>query len=173
MYRLPPDRSHVTIGFCAARGFFSRAIRWFGVGVYSHVTTLLPDRERVIDARLHGGVAVRPVSYLANERVFWVDIGCTGAQAKSVYNFLHAQVGKKYDVQGIIDFAVGVEQFHDWRYHTSAWFCDELAAASWIEAGIAKNPWLPLCRITPGASAILASQLDWRKSEFKITKGAV
>ncbi len=154
----------VTVGFCRGRGVFSHLIGWFGAGYYSHVTTLLPDQRTVIDARLRGGVARRPASYLASETVDWFRLECSGAQALAVYGFLTAQLGKQYDVEGIINFATGATKDNNWR-RRSAWFCDELAAASWIAAGIAKPtlPREPLNRLTPGGSALILSQLNFTR----------
>lgn len=164
----PSAESIVTVGFCRADGLFSRAIEWFGGSYYSHVTTLLPDRIRVLDARLHGGVAVRPASYLANTEVKWIDLVCTKQQANKIYAFLFSQVGKKYDTVGIWHFVTG--QIHDPNWSSrSAWFCDELAAASWIAGGIARPSLIPLPRLTPGSSAIMASQLNWRPSAFSLS----
>ena len=164
---LPKSPAVLTLGFCRGSGIFSRAIEWFGADHYSHVTTLLPDRRHVIDARLHGGVQIRPVSYLRSERVFWVDIGCSSAQQVSALSFLHAQVGKKYDVSGIVDFVTGYAHDHSWRKQT-AWFCDELAFAALIAGAIARPPWQPLFRLTPGACAAAVSQLQWKPSDFRV-----
>ena len=167
---LPADDTHVTLGFCRSNGFFSRAIEWFGAGGYSHVTSLLPDHLHVIDARLHGGVAKRPVGYLVGTDVTWIDIRCSNEQAQKFYAFLHKQIGKKYDVQGIVDFALGLTQPFRWTHPTSAWFCDELAAAALIDGTIARRPWQVLTRLTPGACGFMVSQLDWRKSKFTLRR---
>jgi len=158
-----PASEGVTVGFCRGGGIFSRAIEWFGAGYYSHVTTLLPDRQYVIDARLNGGVARRPLSYLKNVRIDWYTLVCNPAEQAKVYSFLYSQIGKKYDVQGIVDFVTGYNRDANWSKR-SAWFCDELAAASWIYAGIAKRPFpeMPVFRITPGGSALICSQLNCR-----------
>ncbi len=163
---LPNSPAVLTLGFCRGSGIFSRAIEWFGADHYSHVTTLLPDRRNVIDARLHGGVAIRPASYLQSERVFWVDIECTTAQQISALSFLRAQVGKRYDTTGIIDFVTGGAVDHSW-HKQSAWFCDELAFAALIAGKIARKPWQPLFRLTPGACAAAVSQLNWKPSDFR------
>ena len=171
VYRLPANPANdaaVTVGFCRGSGLFSSAIEWFGGSYYSHVTTLLPDRCHVIDARLSGGVAKRPVDYLRHEAIRWIDIECTQKQANAVYAFLFSQIGKKYDVQGIWHFVTGQMRDTNWT-RRSAWFCDELAAASWIDAEIAQPSIIPLPRLTPGASAIMASQLEWRPSRFSIS----
>jgi len=153
----------VTVGFCRGSGLASAAIGWFGGSYYSHVTTLLPDLRTVIDARLRGGVQRRPVSYLRGEQVDWYKLSCESSEANAVYRFLTAQLGKRYDVRGILDFVTGSNRDPHWT-RRDAWFCDELAAASWIAAGIAKRPFkhLPLFRITPGGSALIFSQLSYK-----------
>ncbi len=164
-----PEQPCVTIGFCRSRSVPSRLIEWFGAGHYSHVTTLMPDRVSVIDARLHGGVKRRPVSYLKNTRVTWVDLLCDSElQSLKVYSFLTAQIGKRYDITGIIDFVTGYNRDPNWKTK-SAWFCDELAAAACEYAGLVARPWFaPTFRLTPGAFAAMVSQCRIRFSTFKI-----
>jgi hypothetical protein len=164
------DPATVTLGFCRSRGIFSRAIEWFGAGGYSHVTSLLPDREHVIDARLNGGVQKRNVGYLSGTPIDWIDITCAVSESTKFYEFLHKQIGKKYDIEGIVDFALGLTQPFRWTHPTSAWFCDELAAAALIDAGIARRPWQVLTRLTPGACGFMVSQLDWQKSKFSLRR---
>jgi len=166
---LPQVPPGVTVGFCRGSGFLSRAIEWFGGGYYSHVTTLMPGQREVIDARLRGGVARRPVSYLKNEAVDWYRLQCSPAQCQAVYEFLTQQLGKRYDVRGIVNFVTGCNRDPNW-VRRSAWFCDELAAASWIHAGIARKPFpqIPLFRITPGGSALMFSQLEYSPVRIKI-----
>ena len=166
---LRPDIAYVTVGFCRARGIASRLIEWFGASYYSHVTTLCLDRQNVIDARLNGGVRRRPLSYLVKETIDWYALECTPEQLAAVMGFLSAQIGKRYDIRAIWHFVTGQVRDHNWTRRT-AWFCDELAAASWIQAGIAKRtmPTMPLYRITPGGSALILSQLKYRQVEVKV-----
>ena len=160
MYLLPPDYPDdvIRIGFCRARGIFSRAIEWFGAGYFSHVTTLLPGSKNVIDSRLHGGVRIRPISSLESDTIFWVDLICDStSQRTHVIDSLKSQLGKPYDQIAIWDFVTGSIQRRNWR-DTRSWFCDELAVWSWCTAGLREWPLLPLTRIDPGGSFLIAGQ---------------
>lgn len=125
----------ITLQFCAE---YFRDVPRFGLGYIpkaagsalirlgdtwasvSHVDTIMPDGTW-LGARLSGGVQARepyPVSYTMRIPV-WVP------DEQAYYGFLRAQIGKPYDVLGVVGFIPR----EDWR-QPNKWFCSELKAAA-------------------------------------------
>lgn len=157
----------LVVGFVRGKGISSDAIGWFGGGYWSHVTTLLPGGTHVLDARsdivqgIPEGVQIRPVDYLKDDECVWMGLPGTAAQVQKALDALHSQIGKPYDVQGIIDFADNERLDPNWQ-NESAWFCDELAAWSWIRGGwwnVDARLKLYPNRLTPGGAAFVIMAL--------------
>lgn len=94
-------------------------------GWATHVEAVLPDGS-LLGAHLQGGVAIRPAGYDKDvtTRELIVEIPVPQAEEQIFYDFLHSQVGKPYDLTGVIGLAVG----RNWR-EPDSWFCSELIAA--------------------------------------------
>lgn len=150
----------IKVRFCAAAGFLSGSIKWFGGSIFSHMANFLAD-GRIIDARDDNpcgngrGVQIRPGDYL-DSVARWIDveIACTPPQANAWEDALRSQVGKPYDERGILDFIIGSSRDRNWR-DQSAWFCDELGAWAQEEAGICPRLIAPTFKLTPGAVALV------------------
>lgn len=96
----------------------------------SHVDDIQPN-GKWLGARLSGGVQARdpyPVSYAVR-----IDVWVPDEQA--YYDYLLAQVGKPYDILGVVGFIPR----EDWR-QDNKWFCSELIAAALMHANPALRP---------------------------------
>ena len=103
MTALPPG---LTVGYVFGSAIASQAIEWSEAGAGpSHATTLARPGY-VIDARFRGGVALRPVNYLAGSAVRWFRLPAPDAAVSACIAFLEAQRGEPYAWQDILAFAV-------------------------------------------------------------------
>ena len=141
-------QSGLTVGFAYSTALTSRLIEYYEAGAGpSHATTLVKPGY-VIDARLSGGVALRPVSYLDRSLVHWYRIAAPEARVRDAIAFLTAQEGQRYAWQDILAFAVpGAFRKLTGAHHP--WMCSYLAAAAQVGAGILPKPPVGLERITP------------------------
>jgi len=139
--------------FVTGTGFTSKAVAWFGGGVFSHVDAVLSDGS-LLGARLDGGVSVRPPYYDHWSRRVVFSLPTTAQQDEQWRNFLVDQLGKPYDKTAIWGFATG----RDWREDDS-WFCSELAAAALEMAGGCPVLYTPANKITPSGLATVLSAL--------------
>ena len=135
----------IVLQFSYQRDLGADLIAYFGHGAgFSHVDAVLPDgsllgaRSDVCQGSMPG-VQIRPPHYIDFDRVLLVSLDATEDQLSAWNNFLQAQLGKPYDMEAIVGFAVG----RDWRAPDS-WFCSELQAAALESAG-----WFPFDLATP------------------------
>ncbi|MDE1905014.1 MAG: hypothetical protein KGH75_01005 [Rhodospirillales bacterium] len=117
----------VTLRFSGGEGWEGAIVRWWTWSWAGHVGIDLGD-GRVIDATPGPGVAVRAVAAGRGDRMFGVR--CSERTAARVVAWARAQVGKPYDWGGVLAF-LARRDWHDPR----AWFCSELVAAAFEEAG--------------------------------------
>src|ERR1700744_5639048 len=95
----------IPLQFCEGSGLESAMIKWFGHGKFSHVDCVLPD-GRLLGARsdviqgIPAGVQIRPADYIHNEVLELVNIPCPDEDVPLFYEWLHKQVGKKYNKLG-------------------------------------------------------------------------
>lgn len=130
----------------------SRMIQWFSHGPWSHVDAVLDDGT-LLGARADGGVAIRPSSYTGADKTCRADIPCTPEQEAAFYRFLALQIGKPYDMTGIIGFVAD----RNWRQDDS-WFCRELVTAAEEQCGLFPYPLVsPANKITPTDAYLLSS----------------
>lgn len=113
------------------KGIISRLIRWQTNGQYSHAAIQLPDK-RIIEAwhkpnrvRLRG-----PLQDWSNVDTFDVE-GMDAAQWTMASSWLHRQIGKKYDFNGVFRFLSRRRKDKD-----DKWFCSELVFHCVKEGGI-------------------------------------
>jgi hypothetical protein len=152
----------VRLGFCAFPSFWGRLIDWGTQGEVGHAFAVLPSGEILDsqhDAGLGGkpsGVQIRPAGYLAKAKaknILYVDFPCSKIQRDAFYAFLHAQVGKPYDTQGIIGYFFG----KPWR-DPGAWYCSELDGAAAEAAKFFPAPLrTPHDRLTPEEWLLIVS----------------
>jgi hypothetical protein len=170
----PEPLQRLLVGLEHGAGFFSGAIEWLAGGYFSHYTTVLPSDSRyVIDARNDGmtidgdwikaGVQRRPVSYLKDSQMLWLELSLPGPQARAVECALRSQIDKPYDKVGILAFATGKYKNYNWR-DESAWFCSELGIWALEQAGVCNELPLTPNRITPGDGALVVGALGAKHS---------
>lgn len=137
--------SAIVLQFSFQRDLGADLITYFGHGAgFSHVDAVMPDGS-LLGARsdvclgVPSGVQIRPPHYADFARVLPVSLAASDLQSHGFNNFLQGQIGKPYDMEAILGFAVG----RDWR-NPNAWFCSELIAAA-LESG----GWFPFGLATP------------------------
>lgn len=148
----------LTVGFVKGRTPASRLIEWWGGGGWSHATTLVAPGW-VIDARLSGGVARRPVSYLQNDEVEWLRVPCPPAAVSATIAALESQLDKPYDWAAILAFAspgIAALANRDWRSEKS-WFCSEIQGWAGEQGGAWPKLRTPRVTLTPGDMRLVAS----------------
>jgi uncharacterized protein YycO len=118
----------VIVRFVEGTGLDSSIIKFHTYGPWSHVEFYTP--QGYIGARLQGGVALRPFGYDSFRRQEFRQAFLNPAQESQLWEWVYAQIGKKYDWQTIAGMA-----FHrDWR-QDDCWICSEMVAAAFAAIG--------------------------------------
>lgn len=113
----------ITLQFSTTKGIGSQVIRWATWSPFSHVDLVLDD-GRLLGATARFGVSVRdPEPTMASAR-FQV------AAPTEVVQVARSQIGRPYDWPGIFGFGFR----RNWQEQDS-WFCSELIAWSFQQAG--------------------------------------
>jgi uncharacterized protein YycO len=115
------------------RGLLSAAIRWQTRSRYSHAAILLHDEQTIIEA--WPGAGVRAKSFNGWDDWDGIDYFSVDADFNSyrLENFLHAQLGKRYDYLGVLRF---LSRDSDEDQKNKRWFCSELVFAAFAHAGV-------------------------------------
>jgi uncharacterized protein YycO len=113
----------IILQFTARRKIGSWLIRQFTWSDYSHVDIVLPD-GRLLGARLDGGVSIQPPGSFEECVRFEVDA------PNDVIRHVMSQIGKPYDYAAIF----GIIFRRNW-HNPKKWFCSELVAWAFEEAG--------------------------------------
>ncbi len=154
MTTLPPPG--LTVGYVFGSAITSQAIEWSESGTGpSHATTLVAPGY-VIDARFRGGVAMRPVSYLAGSAVRWFRMPAPEPAVRGCIAFLQAQRGQPYAWQDILAFAVPAA----FKAATGArhpWMCSWLQLAAEVGAGALPKPPVGMERLNPLEAMLMNS----------------
>jgi hypothetical protein len=135
-------RQGVVIQLSTESGIGSAAIRYLSNSPYSHIDFVLPPGLKLPDgtttkggellgARMSGGVQVRPPNYVKFTKV---QRYICRAAPWAVYEYAISQIGKPYDVGGIVNFFSHDRNWHD----PDKWFCSELGEAAF------EHEWEPL-----------------------------
>jgi len=149
----------IQLQFFSGTGLSSKAIEWFSAGNLSHVGALLPDGN-YLDSRSDkegaaaAGVQIRPKAIEGKEAAVVFNVPATAEQEAKFWQFLRSQIGKPYDVPGILAFITA----RDWR-EPDSWFCSELQAAALEHAGVIHSLYLPANKVTPVALALVCSAI--------------
>jgi hypothetical protein len=148
-----PDQ--IVLQFIGAADFGGAVINWFDHGPFAHVDSVLPDGT-LLGARSDTatpGVQIRPADYMKFTSPVRAVLETTEEIAQAYYAWLMLQVGKPYDMTGIVAFALG----RNWR-NPNAWFCSELVAAGLEKCGFLQFPLIqPANKIAPDDLALLCS----------------
>jgi len=136
--------SQIILQFSTERAISSWLIRWFTWSDWSHIDIALDDGT-LLGARSDGGVQIRPANYAAFSKTVRYSVDCTEEQEARFMEAATSQIGTPYNFLGLLNF-----MFHrDWR-KTTDWFCSELVAWCFEQAGLPLlNPVVPVQRITP------------------------
>lgn len=149
----------ITLAFFNGSGVASKAIEWFSAGELSHVAAVMADGN-YLDSRMDRegamgtGVQVRLLSVEGAAEAVRYSIEASADEEEKFWDFLRAQIGKPYDVTGIVAFVAG----RDWHEQDS-WFCSELQAAALEAAGVVNPLYSPANKITPAALALVCSAI--------------
>jgi hypothetical protein len=149
----------VQLQFVRGADLGAKLIEWFSHnGDWSHVDVVWPD-GRLFGARsdqvggARPGVQFRDPSYIGTNRTQRVSIPLMAAEEKKFYDWLLAQEGKPYDIEGILSFVSG----RDWQ-EPDSWFCSEMACAALVECSYFPHPLAaPSNKITPPDLLLLIS----------------
>jgi len=132
----------LTLQFSTTNGAGSRLIRFFTWSDFSHVDLVLANQD-LLGARMSGGVRIRKGTERTFSKVAQFGVHVPATIEEQVIAFLFGQIGKPYDWGAIF----GLVFRRNWQ-KTDSWFCSELIAAAFQQAGF---PLLreTLNRITP------------------------
>ena len=146
--------ARIVIQLSTEKGFTDKVIRWVTWSDFSHVDLVLSDGS-LLGARLDG-VKIRPNGYAQFTSVQRWAVECSPEQARMIIEAATEQLGKPYDLRGILNMVLQ----RDWR-EQDCWFCSELVAWAFEQGGI---PLLNRCvsvrRIVP-QHVLLSSRLAW------------
>ena len=138
----------LTVGYVFSSAWTSQAIEYYEAGAGpSHATTLVAPGY-VIDARLRGGVNLRPVDYLAGSRVQWYRKPASDTVVQDCIAFLQAQRGEPYAWQDILAFAVP-SAFRQLTGAKHPWMCSWLQLAAEVVGKALPRPPVGLERLDP------------------------
>ncbi len=123
------------------KGLFSHGIRWITDSRYSHagLTHIYEGRVYCLEA-VGSGVRLVLMSVLVDHYEGGIDyfqhVAATEAQRKKAIEFAFPQLGKLYDKPGIARFfwALVTKHMEPLR-RDELWYCSELVAAAYHEAG--------------------------------------
>lgn len=150
--------SSIILQFVGAADLGGKIINWFDHGPFAHVDTVMPDGSLLgarsdVWAGVPAGVQIRPYDYMPFANPVRAVLDASDEVVEAYYTFVQAQIGKPYDMTGIVGFAVG----RDWR-NANAWFCSELVAAALEESGFFEYALIQLAnKIAPDDLALLCS----------------
>ena len=119
MTKLIDHEGSVTILLFKGKGWISRLIRWQTRSIYSHAAILV-GVDTIIEAWQGTGVRKKKITRWDDIDAF--RIYCSDRQKKDVIEFLHKQLGKKYDYRSVFRFLIKIPAGIN-----DKWFCSELA----------------------------------------------
>jgi uncharacterized protein YycO len=121
----------IQIRFIRSDSFIARAIHtitWGAGGDWSHVEFITPDGY--LGSQAPDGVKLRPFDYCTFAEELKVSVNVPDDVGGKVIAFANEQLGKPYDYKSILGFIIK----RDWT-DDEAWFCSELVAAAFLNAG--------------------------------------
>ncbi len=145
--------------FVLGNGWGSWAISLVSFGHLSHVDVETDDGNGLIGARSDdigggSGVRLRPYPYEKVVAVVRIELQVLEEQHARFWAFIEAQIGKPYDKLAIFAFVID----RNWR-DEDAWFCSELQARALEVAGVLREAFLPVNKVTPVMLAELLTEI--------------
>ncbi len=140
---MPLDRPAVTLLFARSRSPVSLAIRLFTWSRWSHVAVL--HNGHVYESQAPGGVAVTPAHRWQRCYTSVQHVRLAHPHPADVSAFMASQRGKPYDYGAIAGLVFRRRAWADRR----RWFCSELVAWAFAQAGRPLFRRTALSRITP------------------------
>lgn len=125
----------------------SRAIRFMTWSDYSHAAWVDPETRTLFESTISHGVQSTPnydVGHTDGTPVELYSIHYTAEQIQKVRKFLYNQIGKKYDLPGLLGFLSRKNMDNP-----DAWFCSEIVFAAHLEAGMPLLSRIPAYKVTP------------------------
>jgi uncharacterized protein YycO len=145
----------VKVIFCTSQKFGAIAIRALTWSDWSHAAII--DGEDVIEATWPR-VCVSPLAEVIARHSSCVIVEFADVDATAIVQAARSQIGKPYDLAGIL----GIALHRDWQ-EQSKWFCSELVAWAFGQAGV------PLFR-ADAQSRVVPQHLWMLSNPFKIVK---
>lgn len=143
-----PSDTCILIGQYYGKSLLSRLIRWRTWSKVSHSAAFFagPQGYEVIEA-WEGKVRRQPwtTGHTPGTRIQLYRVGCTLEQRRLFYEFLNAQIGKRYDYTGILGFMLRAR-----TESKESWFCSELVFAAARQAGINLLSRIEPYQVAPG-----------------------
>jgi hypothetical protein len=149
-------------------GIVAEAIKIWTWDNYIHVDLIFPGDINHLPGYLGAradGVKIRPWKYANPTKELFGTIPCTDEQARKVYQFATAQLGKGYDWLNIIGLIL-----HKTMLEKNTWICSQLAAAELEYGGITLFENTPFYKITPRDFSISPNIIWSTKDEFVKSK---
>lgn len=132
----------IKVRFVDGPGFVSGFIKFWTWGDWSHVDIWTPDGW--LGARAKGGVQIRDWNYTSVIKEEIRVITLDDVTEANIMQWLQSQIGKPYDFLAV----AGMPFRQDWR-NDNRWFCSELIAAAFQQAGVELLDTDQLNRVTP------------------------
>ena len=118
----------ISVILCRKHALGTMVLRAFLWSRWSHCAIV--DGDHVVEAVFWHGVRRRPLADLLAESSKWVRIELPARNPKAVLAAARSQIGKPYDWKGVL----GIGFRRRWQ-DEAAWFCSELPAWAFAEAG--------------------------------------
>jgi len=133
---------NVKFQFHRGEAKISKLIRFFSRGEYNHVS--IRTHRYIYEAHIKQGVIKTPINKWDDSTVvITTKISVSNAGYTNMIKFLNEQVGKKYDIMGILSFF-----FILLPPRKGYWYCSELASVALEKAKI-KDGMLDNRKISP------------------------
>ena len=138
--------NYIYIGQYIGKTLTSKFIKTFTWSELSHTSAILIRSKQVIEA-WSGGITKRSITtgHAAGTIINIYKVPCTLNQRNKFYNFMEAQIGKKYDFVGILGLPLRLDIENETK-----WFCSELVFSAALNAGITLLARIEPYKVTPG-----------------------
>jgi len=130
----------------------SRLIRWATWSQYSHAAWINDQSGQCIQAWRAGVVSSRSFSegHKPGTAVDFFSVRGEGSdESSAIESVLNLELGKSYDVAGILGFVIRRD-----RQNQDRWFCSELVFHAYECVGLHLLSRVPPCKVFPGMLAI-------------------